>query len=64
MILNFVFVALVFSDSLTTRMNVGETIFRRMEQVNFFLKVSFLVRRNKNTINRFIPLQESIGLNP
>jgi len=32
-------------------MNVGETIFRRMEQVNFFLKVSLLpIRGNCDRI--------------
>lgn len=41
-VLNFAFDYIFSSDSFTTRMNVGETIFRRMEQVNFFLKVSFL----------------------
>ena len=59
--LHFDFVSFLFSDSLSTRMNVGETIFRRMEQVNHFLKVSRLavdynlIRRNGNAINHFIP---------
>lgn len=51
-------------DSLTTRMNVGETIFRRMEQVNHFLKeilsLEHKVSQSKHSKTFLTPTQEDL----
>ena len=50
LIVNFYCFDTKIVDTFSSRMNVGETIFRKLEQVSYFLKVRDLTHGNMESI--------------